>query len=182
MSSFPTKKLNSVRSRSFTRSRAGKVQNCSITPATFSIEESYLVSRFLKHPQVIAIPARSEFSQQKNRPIVAGGFCAPTGGVDTVQLYTGTNSILTLRPKARAALPSVLEVTEEFDASSSRSTAARLVFMRAAISALVTSFSFSKRPNCRSPPASRRAPRLLPGCLALSGNPGSYFRDGLFCS
>jgi hypothetical protein len=65
MSYFPTKKLNSVHSRSFTRSRAGNVQNCSITPATFSIEESYLVSRFLQHPQVIAISARSEFSREK---------------------------------------------------------------------------------------------------------------------
>ena len=60
------------------------------------------------------------------------------------QLYAGTNSIFTLRPKARAALPSVFRVTEELDASSNRSTAARLVFIRAAICVLVNSFSFKR--------------------------------------
>ena len=58
--------------------------------------------------------------------------------------YAGTNSIFTLRPKARAALPSVFSVTEEFDASSNRSTAARLVFMRAAICVLVNSLFFQE--------------------------------------
>ena len=61
--------------------------------------------------------------------------------------YAGTNSILTLRPKARAALPKVARVTEVFVASSSRSNAARLVRIRLAIAALVNDFwsrSFSR--------------------------------------
>src|SRR5208282_5725365 len=46
------------------------------------------------------------------------------------KFYTGSNTILTLRPKARAALPKVFSVTEALEASSNRSTAARLVFIR----------------------------------------------------
>ena len=45
LSPGPITEHNLLRVRSFTRSIAGKVQNWSITAATFSIEESYFVSR-----------------------------------------------------------------------------------------------------------------------------------------
>ena len=64
--------------------------------------------------------------------------------------YAGASSILMVRPSARAALPSVASVTEVFEASSRRSTAARLVFMRTAISVLVSSLSLSSRASWRA--------------------------------
>ena len=70
--------------------------------------------------------------------------------------HAGASSILIFRPSARAALPKVASVTEVFDASSKRSTAARLVFMRAAISALVSSFFLSNSANWRAAPVSSR--------------------------
>jgi len=62
--------------------------------------------------------------------------------------YPGTISILSFRPKARAALPKMVRVTEVFESSSSRSTAARLVFIRAAISVFEIAFCAINLPNC----------------------------------
>jgi len=115
---------------------------------------------------------------QKKNPdqFLARLFCGKLCGE---MIYAGTSSILILRPRARAALPRVFKVTEELDASNNRSTAARLVFMRVAISALESSFSLSKRPNCRliacfsarastsprMPCSSRNSRKSLPRCV-----------------
>jgi len=90
-------------------------------------------------PTAYAAPPLSD----KNNPdqLWSGLFAEQRGPCES---YAGTSSIFTFRPKARAALPSVLSVTEELDASSSLSTAARLVFMRAAICVLLNSFSFKR--------------------------------------
>ena len=57
----------------------------------------------------------------------------------TTRCYARTNSIVTLRPNARAALPSVFSVIEELDASNKRRIVSRLGWWMPAV--------LSVRPN-----------------------------------
>ena len=79
---------------------------------------------------------------------ISGGLVFPL-----VSCYGATKhaveALFTLRPRVLAALTSVVKVTEVLPASSNRSTAARLVFIRVAISALVRDCFFNNRFNCR---------------------------------
>jgi hypothetical protein len=60
---------------------------------------------------------------------------------ESVYRAASANSTRSVRPKAHAALPNVVNVTEGLVGSSNRSNAARLVFMRLAKASLV-SFSW----------------------------------------
>src|ERR1043166_10077527 len=116
-------------------------------------------------------------------------------------VQAGTISIWILRPRALAAFSRVVKVIEGLVRSSNRSTAARLVFIRVAISVLDTASCWSKALNwrdtaffsaaastCSKMPCSRKKsrksePRCFRLCIffqvfALSFLCQSQFREG----
>jgi hypothetical protein len=173
---FFTSACIQVSSRSLTCTKARGQSSQSTIRSTFS--DSLSVVRLTPglHPDPLDVsPLRHQIERRRRRQFADS---IRRGQISRV-VYAATNSILILRPSARAALPSVFRVTDELDPSSRRSTAARLVFMRAAISALVSAFCFNKRPNwrltacfnarastsSRQPSSFRKSRKSLPRCV-----------------